>query len=232
MAVLHARDVPGCVEGGADRLSFAVDGRSPDVPAASSVIRAGDLPVRVVLRLDETYTTDGGDLMRLIGLGREYLALGAEGLCFAFLDADLGVDVTTTRALADSFPGVPWTFHRAIDATLEPRRAWTLLAGLPGLAAVATGGSPLGLDQGYDELLALLDASPEVARVLMAAGGLRPEHVPWLARSGVRQFQIEEQARPGGSERAYVDAALVRSWRLLLDDVVPQRRTGTGPPAR
>lgn len=226
VAVLHAQDVPGCVEGGADRLSLAVDGRSPDLPTASSVIRACDLPVRVVLRLDETFTTNGGDLMRLIGLGREYVELGAEGVSFGFLDADLGIDVETTRALAESLPGVPWTFHRAVDATLEPRRAWAHLSTLPALTAVASGGSPQGLSHGLDDLLALLDRSPGVARVLLPAGGLQPEHVPWLARAGVRQFQVEEQVRPGGSDRAYVDAALVRSWRLLLDDVVTQISAG------
>lgn len=232
VAVLHDRDVPGCVEGGADRLSLTVDGRSPDVPTASSVIRASDLPVRIVLRLDDSYTTNGGDLMRLIGLGREYVALGAEGVSFGFLDADLGIDAQTTRALAESLPGVPWTFHRAIDATLEPVRAWNDVLGLPGLTAVASGGSPQGLPQGYDDLLALVDRSPEVARLLMAAGGLAPDQVPWLARAGVRQFQVAEQVRPGGSERAYVDAALVRSWRLLLDDVVSIADTGSAGPRR
>ena len=227
VAVLHARDVPGAVEGGADRLSLAVDSRSPDVPTASSVIRASAVPVRVVLRLDESYTTNGGDLMRLIGLGREYLTLGAEGLVFGFLDADLDIDVQTTRALADSLPGVPWTFHRAIDATLDPLRAWSRLVTLPGLTAVASAGSPQGLAQGYDDLLALASRAPAMARVLMVAGGLEPEQVPWLARAGVRQFQVDDQVRPGGSDRAYVDAALVRSWRLLLDDVVAHHATGS-----
>ncbi|MGA8845817.1 MAG: copper homeostasis protein CutC, partial [Nocardioides sp.] len=149
-------------------------------------------------------------------------------LSFGFLDADLGIDVQTTRALADSLPGVPWTFHRAIDATLEPLRAWRHLVGLPGLTAVASGGSPQGLEQGFDDALELLSSSPAVAPLLLAAGGLLPEHVPWLARAGVRQFQVGEQVRPGGSERAYVDAALVRSWRLLLTDVIERHPTATG----
>jgi copper homeostasis protein len=44
--------------------------------------------------------------------------------------------------------------------------------------------------------------------------------VPWFVRVGVRTFQVGPQVRPGGSEKAYVDAAHVRSWRLLLDDAV------------
>lgn len=224
VAVLHARDVAGCLEGGADRLSLAVDGRSPDVPTASSVIRASDVPVRVMLRLDDSFTTTGGEMMRLIGLAREYVALGAEGVTFGFLDADLGIDVDTTRALAESLPGVPWTFHRAVDATLEPRRAWGRLVGLPGLTTVASGGSPQGLAHGYDDLLDLAVSSPPIADLLMPAGGLAADQVPWFVRAGVRQFHVGSQVRPGGTSLAYVDAGLVRSWRLLLDDVVARAR--------
>jgi copper homeostasis protein len=44
--------------------------------------------------------------------------------------------------------------------------------------------------------------------------------VPWFVHSGVRQFHLGSQARPGGSHKAYVDAAHVRSFRLLVDDTV------------
>jgi len=64
--------------------------------------------------------------------------------------------------------------------------------------------------------------------LLMAGGGLRGEHVPWLVRAGVRQFQVDSEAvRPGGSAKAYVDAGHVRSWRLLLDDAVDRARNAS-----
>ena len=52
----------------------------------------------------------------------------------------------------------------------------------------------------------------------MAGGGLLAEQVPWLVRADVRQYHLGRRVRPGGSTKAYVDARLVRSWRLLLDD--------------
>jgi copper homeostasis protein len=216
--VAQVRDVPGALEGGADRLFLSVgDGRSPDLPVASAVLRESDRPVRLMLRLSDGYSTTGGEFVRLVGLAEEYLALGAEGVSFGFLDGDLEVDARTCVALAEALPGVPWTFHRAIDTCLDTRRAWRRVVGLPGLTAVASAGSVQGLAQGYDDLLARAESDTDVARLLMPAGGLSAEQVPWFLRVGVQQVHIDRQARPGGSDKAYVDSALVRSWRLLLD---------------
>jgi len=217
VGVLHARDVPGAQEGGADRLWLATEaGTSPDLQVASSVIRETDLPVRVMLRLNDSHTTTGGEFTRLGGLAEEYLSLGAEGVAFGFLDPDLEVDVDTCAALADRLTGVPWTFPGTVDACLEPPRAWRRLRTLPGLDAVCSAGSPRGLEVGYDDLLALARSDAEVADRLMPGNGLVAEQVPWLVRAGVHQFHVADQVRPGGSAKAYVDAALVRSWRLLL----------------
>ena len=71
---------------------------------------------------------------------------------------------------------------------------------------------------GYDDLLATAEADPAVASLMMPGGWLSAEHVPWLVRAGVRQFQVASSVRPGGSWKAHVDAAHVRSWRMLLDD--------------
>ena len=227
--VLHERDVAGADEGGADRL-FVLDDRadgglSPEPALVSSICKETELPVRVMLRLNDTHTTTGGELTRLVGLAESYLAVGAEGVAFGFLDTELGIDVEVCGHLADKLAGVPWTFHRAVDSALETDRAWRQLLGLPGLDAVLSAGSPRGLAAGHEELTDRAAASPAVARLLMAGGGLQGEHVPWLVRAGVRQFQVDSAAvRPGGSDKAYVDPAHVRSWRMLLDDAVERAR--------
>lgn len=225
VVVLHPRDVPGADEGGADRLFVVADvesgGLSPEPATVSGVCRETEVPVRVMLRLNDGLSTTGGELSRLVGLGEDYLSAGAAGLVFGFLTADLDVDVEVCSYLADRLPQVPWTFHRAVDSALSTDRAWRQLPALPGLDAVLSAGSPRGLDAGCDELVDRAAADPRVARLVMAGGGLRGEHVPWLSRAGVRQFHVGSTVRPGGSwTKSYVDPAHVRSWRMLLDDAV------------
>jgi copper homeostasis protein len=231
VAVLHPRDVPGADEGGADRLLCldrrTPEGTSPEPGLVSSVCKESDLPVRVLLRLNDSRTTTGGELTRLVGLAESYLNVGAEGLVLGFLDADLLVDEEVCGHLAAQLPGVPWTFSRAIDASLESARVWRQVVRLPGVDAVHSAGSPRGLEAGFDDLVDRAAADEDVARLLLAGGGLKAEQVPWLLRAGVRQFHVGGSARPGGSwDKAYVDAALVRSWRMLLDDAA-DRAAGT-----
>lgn len=75
------------------------------------------------------------------------------------------------------------------------------------------------VEHGLDELISMARSSPRAAELMMAGGGLAPEHVPWLMRAGVRAFHIGRPARPQGSYKAWVDAGLVHSWRTLLDSL-------------
>ena len=221
VAVGDPRDVPGAVEGGADRLHAVAPGPtcglSPEPSLVSAICRESDLPVFVLLRLNDSWSTTGGEFARLIGLGEDYLACGATGVAFGFLDADLEIDTETCSMLLGRLSNVPWTFTRAVDSSLDPRRSWRRLLPLPGLVAVRTAGSPRGMSAGYDDLLATI--TPENAPLMMPGGGLAAEQVPWLVKAGVRQLHLGRQVRPGGSAKAYVDAGYVRSWRSLVDDL-------------
>jgi copper homeostasis protein len=219
---LHPADAEAAEAGGADRLelvgSMRYGGLSCETATVSAVVRSTGLPVRVMLRLSDGFSTTGGELARLIGLADDYLAAGAEGVVFGFLNSDLDIDVPVCEAIIDALDGAPWTFHRAVDHSLDHDRAWRHLLELDGLDAVLTAGSSLGVAHGIDDLSARA-SDPAVADLVMAGGGLEPEHVPWLVRAGVRAFHVGSSVRPGGSwDKAYVDSGYVRSWRLLLDD--------------
>jgi copper homeostasis protein len=219
---LHPADAEAAQEGGADRLelcaSMEADGLCPSVSTVSAIRRVTDLPLRVMLRLSNSFGTDGAELNRLTAMAQSYLSAGAEGFVFGFLTPDNEVDVESTAALASTFPDTPWTFHRAVDAVLEPPRAWRALRSLRGLDCVLTAGSSLGVQHGLDDLLKLAKDDPQVAKVMMAGGSLRPEHVPWLYGAGVRRFHVGSSVRQDGSwTKAYVNSGFVRAWRNLLD---------------
>jgi copper homeostasis protein len=110
-----------------------------------------------------------------------------------------------------------------VDACISSNRAWRDLRGLPGLDQVLTAGSARGVGEGLDDLVARAQADEFARAVIMAGGGLLPEHVPWLARAGIRAFHISAAARPLGSAKAYVDPGLVRTWRLLIDHSTNRR---------
>jgi copper homeostasis protein len=230
ITTLHAADAEAAQAGGADRIELvgAPDdgGRSPEPATVSSVVRATDLPVRVMLRLSEGFGTTGGELVRLMGLAESYLAAGAKGMVFGFLTADLEIDLDVAGQLADTITPMPWTFHRAIDSSLDLARSWQRLRVLPGLDAVRTAGSALDVARGQEELIRLAGSDPWIAERMVVGGGLTPEQVPWLRRAGIRAFHVGSSVRPGGSwDRAYVDASYVRSWRLLLDGSASQSAT-------
>src|ERR1044072_2411296 len=83
VAVGDPRDVPGAADGGADRLHVEVPGPacalSPEPALVSAICRESDLPVFVLLRLNESWSTTGGEFARLVGPGEDHLGCGAPG---------------------------------------------------------------------------------------------------------------------------------------------------------
>ena len=220
VVVLHAADAERADAGGADRLlvtSSLVDGLSPEPALVGQVRRATKLPIRVMLRLRHGFTTDGGEVARLKGLLSSYLAVGADGVVLGFLNGHTEVDAGVVIEILGSHPDCPWTFHRAVDACISSNRAWRELRLLPGLDQVVTAGSARGVSEGLDDLVARARQDEFARNLIMAGGGLLPDHVPWLTRAGIRAFQIDTAARPLGSVKAYVDPGLVRTWRTLID---------------
>ena len=220
---LHESDARRALEGGADRVellgSLEDGGMSPEPAMVEKTVSTVDIPVRPMVRLREGFGTDGGEVSRLRGLIASYLDAGADGVVLGFLNGLGEVDREVVEALVGGGE-FAWTFHRAVDAALDARRAWRVLPTLPGIDQVLTAGSARGVEAGLDELLLTAKEVPGAAGLIMAGGWLSPEHVPWLARAGVHSFHIGSSARPLGSYKAWVDAGLVSSWRHLIDSEV------------
>ena len=224
---LHAADAERAEAGGADRVELLGtmddDGLSPEPRVVDRVRRATSIQIRPMVRLRAGFSTDGGEVTRLRGLISSYFDAGADGVVLGFLNGANRIDREVVGELVGD-GSFPWTFHRAIDHCLDLDRAWRDVVTLPGITQVLTAGSARGVEQGLDDLVSRAKADPTIARLIMAGGGLAPEHVPWLIRAGVRAFHIGSPSRPGRSFKAYVDAELVASWRDLIDDEIAHVR--------
>ncbi|WP_432558541.1 copper homeostasis protein CutC [Granulicoccus sp. GXG6511] len=225
---LHPADAQRAEEGGADRVqlvgSLTDAGMSPEPALVERVRDATTIQVRVLLRLRDGFGTDGGEVTRLRGLAASYVDAGADGIVMGFLNGHGDIDAEVLTAILSEGEW-PWTCHRAIDHALDTDRSWRTLQTLPRLDQVLTAGSARDLEHGLDDLIARARADAATAALIQAGGDLRPEHVPWLVRAGVRSFHITSAARPLGSWKAYVDAGLVQAWRTLIDAETRHRPT-------
>jgi len=228
VVVQHPADAERAEEGGANRLhlvgSLDFGGLSPEPALVGQVRRSSGLPVRAVLRLREGYGTDGAEVVRLRGLLDSYRSVGADGVVLGFLNGHTEVDATVVAEVVDGHEG-GWTFSRAVDACISTDRAWRTLRTLPGLDSVLTAGSARAVAEGLDDLVARARCDEFARRVILAGGGLQPEHVPWLVRAGVRGFHVGAAVRPTRSYKAYVEVGLVRTWRTLIDDAIKRSQT-------
>lgn len=217
---LHPEDAKRAEAGGADRIELLGtmddDGLSPEPQLVDRVRQATSIQIRPMVRLRGGFSTDGGEVTRLKGLISSYFDLGADGVVLGFLDFNANIDAGVVQELVGD-GGFPWTFHRAIDHSLDRVQAWRDVVQLPGLDQVLTAGSTRGVEHGLDELIDRATADPQIAALTMAGGGLQAEHVPWLIRAGIKAFHIGSPARPGGSFKAFVDPDLVRTWRDVID---------------
>ena len=224
---LQAADAERAEEGGADRIELVGtmedDGLSPEPRLLDKVRRATTIQIRPMVRLRGGFGTDGGEVTRLKGLISTYMDAGADGVVLGFLDGHSDVDAAVVTELVGD-GDFPWTFHRAIDSCLDVDRGWQRLLELPRLDQVLTAGSARGVEHGLDDLIKRAETDQRVAKLIMAGGGLSAEHVPWLARAGIRAFHIGGAVRPDRSFRSYVDADLVSMWRSLIDDTISQLR--------
>lgn len=207
-------DAERAQEGGADRLELVAGMAAGGLTPAPSTIRqvhaATDLPVRVMLRADATFTA--GNLDGLRRAAGESLAAGASEFVFGFLTDEGEVDAEACAALEGETGGCPWTFHRAVDRAADVGIAHGELAGL-GCDTVLSAGDPAGVAAGLPVLHAV--AARRRRPELLVGGGLGAEHVPELRASGARSFHIGSAARAAGWSSP-IDAEAVRSWAALI----------------
>ncbi|MCA2218116.1 copper homeostasis protein CutC [Jidongwangia harbinensis] len=113
---------------------------------------------------------------------RHAVTAGAAGVVLGGL-RDGRVDTDLTLRAVDAAAGATVTFHRAFDLLPDPEEGIGILAGL-GVHRILTAGGPTTVADGLPGLARLVRAA--AGRIeIMAGGGVRPDLVGDLVRTGV-----------------------------------------------
>jgi copper homeostasis protein len=222
---LDAEDARRAVDGGAHRIELVSGmefaGFCPALETVEAVRAAVDVPVRVMLRLREDFSLGGGAGEAAIAASaRRLREAGAEEFVLGWLDEKNAVDLPAIERLRESWGGLPFTFHKAMDHAADRDAAYAAVRTVPGVDTVLTSGGPFPAGQGAAVLA--VEAAREAAlgadglRILVG-GGLRLEDVPALQAVGLSDFHVGSSVRSGADWAGAVDAELVARWRKVVE---------------
>ena len=123
--------------------ALEVGGLTPSLGTLAKAMEISFIPVRVLIRPrpgNYIYDDDEIDQMKTdIMLCRK---MGFEGVVVGALDNDGNLDVGALKALIEAGEGMKFTFHRAIDACVEPFKAMEQIIDLGFDKVLTSGGKP------------------------------------------------------------------------------------------
>ena len=145
-------DAVAAAQGGADRIElishYEVGGLTPPLNLVREVIEAVTIPVRVMLRDEESFfVTDERAREALCRTARELNRLPIEGLVLGFLrreksDGSTGIDLELLERIVDAAPDLRVTYHRASESLPDPGAAIELLKPYRSIDTLLTSGGP------------------------------------------------------------------------------------------
>jgi copper homeostasis protein len=204
-------------QGGADRLElvsdFTSEGLTPKLSIVERVLRAVSIPVRVMLRENESFEIKDDDELELL---KKYTAeLGSmpvNGVVLGFVNND-EVDIAVMSQLLACSGTKPATFHRAIESLSDQDSAVAEIRTLPRVDRILTSGGAGGWSARRNALERLQKlAAPGIA--IVTGGGLDERGLELLGASTVlNEFHVGRAARDSSNR---VQSSAIHRLRALL----------------
>ncbi len=161
-------------KGGADRVEFCSDlfegGLTPTLGAFEVAKKYASIPMNVMIR------PRGGDFCysdlefeTMLEDARMFKQAGANALVFGILTPEGKIDKERSKRFMEVADGLPVTFHRAFDMTVDPYEAIQDLIEL-GVNRVLTSGQEASVPEGLDLLASLIEQYGDKIVIMPGAG--------------------------------------------------------------
>ena len=222
--VCSVADAIEAEKGGAHRLEiirdFAHGGMTPPTELVRDVLAAVSVPVRVMLREEESYrVVDEREIEQLCTCAREFAALEVDGLVLGFIQNDQ-VDFELTRHVLSCVPSLKATFHHAFEEVRDAHEAIERLKGVGSVDRILTAGGR----GDWSEKIAQLGryervANPEIK--VLAGGGLHRQRIQAIrANTTIDEFHVGRAVRFQGRIDGPVQSELVRALVKVFEEEV------------
>jgi copper homeostasis protein CutC len=201
IAVQDAAGARAALDGGADRLELCqaleVGGLTPSLGILESVLAAVDpLLVNVLVRPRGGGFVYSAEEAAVVEADvRACVERGAGGVVVGALTADGLLDRDAMRRWRDAAGDAALVFHRAIDASADPRAVFDALIAGGANRVLTSGGAARSIDG--IELLSQFAAASAARIEVMAGGGVTAEDIPALFAAGVDAVHLSARERSG-----------------------------------
>jgi copper homeostasis protein len=207
-------DALAAERGGASRLEIIRDfergGLTPPLELVRDIVAAVSVPVRVMLRESDGYTTSGeAEIEKLCKSAHELCGLKIDGVVLGFVrEGDIDVDLT--QRVLDSAGALKATFHHAFEETTEQFASIEKLKRIPQVDRILARGGSGDWRQKIVKLSRYERAAQPRIKIL-AGGGLNREAIRAICdATGIREFHVGRAARISGRAEGAVSAELVK----------------------
>ena len=201
--------------GGANRLELIRDletgGLTPPLKLVKDILAAVTLPVRVMLREEESYEIASEAAIEKLCAGARGLSkLNIDGLVLGFL-REGEIDVPLTSRVLSCAPNLPATFHHAFEDAGNHLDAIRTLKGMDQVDRILTCGGSGGWSNKVARLSGYVEeANPEIQ--ILAGGGMNEQSIRIICQAtAIREFHVGRAARVPSSATGVVQAARVRA---------------------
>jgi copper homeostasis protein len=207
-------DAVAAENGGAGRLEVVrapeAGGLTPPIPLVKEIAAAVSIPVRVMLRENDSFEiADRQELAKLGYSASELAALEIDGVVLGFLQGR-SLDLAATQQILSCAPHLKATFHRAFEELENQQADIASLKTMPQFDRILVSPSRIS------DLKQLVEnTAPEL--IIVAGGGVGRANIrPLCESAAIREFHVGRAARRDGDIRRPVDAALVQELAALV----------------
>ena len=226
------KDALAAWEGGATRLELAVNveqgGTTPPVALVESIAQRVPLPLRIILRDNETFQLTGSaELAGLKHKAKAFADIGINGLVTGHVK-DGALDLETLEEIISCVPAMDFTVHHVLEQTANPVDSLISLRLFPNVdKALIRGGNGTLLER-MSRIMACARAFGN-GRAVIVGGDVTLEMLEPLQRgTQIREFHLGRAVRTLEHASAPVDVRKVQRACNILSALGDLASAGSG----